>query len=111
MGHGEHDGRVAEAMVAERLSGPFPVLKVAHHGSSTSTSAVLLDAVRPSIGVVSVGAPNSYGHPTADVLDRLDARDVTVLRTDRDGTVTVQVEDGGIRVWTARGRELWLPAE
>lgn len=104
-------GRAAEAAVAARLPGRFPVLKLAHHGSATSTSAALVDRARPSVAVLSVGATNPYGHPSPDVLDRLAARGVAVLRTDRDGTITLEVEPGGIRIRTARGRELWLPEE
>jgi competence protein ComEC len=77
-------------------------VKVAHHGSRTSTTAGLLDAARPVIALVSVGADNRFGHPHPEVLARLAARGVTVLRTDRDGTITVDVEDGVITVRAPR---------
>lgn len=69
------------------------VLKVGHHGSSSSTSAQFLNEVVPSIGVIEVGAGNSYGHPTATTLKRLSTAGVDVYRTDLDGTVSV-VTDG-----------------
>lgn len=62
------------------------ILKVAHHGSKYSTSAVFLDRVRPQESVISVGK-NSYGHPSPDVLGRLGERGILIRRTDREGDV------------------------
>jgi competence protein ComEC len=70
------------------------VLKVAHHGSRSSTSEALLENVDPRIAVISCGRRNLFGHPHADVLDALEARNVRVWRTDRDGTVDVSVREG-----------------
>lgn len=64
------------------------VLKVGHHGSKTSTLEVFLRAVHPRLSAISVGARNRYGHPTQEVLDRLEAAGVRTFRTDRDGTIT-----------------------
>ncbi|MEO8228752.1 MAG: ComEC/Rec2 family competence protein [Chloroflexota bacterium] len=65
------------------------LLKVAHHGSRTSSTAAFLDAARPRVAVASAGAGNPYGHPTKATLDRIAARDAQVLRTDRNGSVEV----------------------
>jgi len=65
------------------------VLKVGHHGSSTSTSASFLAAVTPNEAIISVGVGNTYGHPTQETLDRLAAAGATVYRTDLDGTVVL----------------------
>ena len=65
------------------------VLKVGHHGSSTSTSAAFLAAVSPTDAVISVGAGNTYGHPTQETLGRLAAAGATVFRTDLNGTVVL----------------------
>ncbi len=64
------------------------ILKVAHHGSSTSTSAKFLSAVDPDIAVISCGENNSYGHPDETVLARLESNGVTIRRTDLEGTVS-----------------------
>ena len=69
------------------------VLKVGHHGSSTSTSYPFLRAAMPEYAVISVGEDNSYGHPHEETLSRLYDAGCTVYRTDRLGTV-VAVSDG-----------------
>jgi competence protein ComEC len=70
-------------------------LKVPHHGSRTSSSAELLDAVRPGLAVISLGWKNRFNFPSPEVLGRYRARQVRVLRTDRDGAVTVRVTPQG----------------
>jgi len=64
------------------------VLKVAHHGSKFGTEIDFLQAVSPQVGIISVG-PNSYGHPTQEVLDRLSQEGVSVYRTDLNGDIIV----------------------
>jgi competence protein ComEC len=81
------------------------VLKVAHHGSNTSTSETFLEAVHPRLALVSVGANNSYGHPDAEVLERLAAEGVPTLRTDLAGTIIVRTDGTRLEV-DARG-EHW----
>lgn len=89
-----------------RRSGRLPaaaVLKVSHHGSPNGTDARWLDAVRPSLAVISVGTGNTYGHPGPGVLKLLAARRVRTLRTDRDGEVVVTGRpDGSFTVRTLR---------
>ena len=74
------------------------VLKVGHHGSSTSTSNAWLNAVSPSYAVISCGKDNEYGHPAEDVLSRFKERDVTVLRTDLQGDIIFR-EENGEQLW------------
>ena len=69
------------------------VLKVGHHCSETSTGYRFLNAVMPEYGVISVGTDNSYGHPHAEPLSRLQQAGVTLLRTDELGTI-VAASDG-----------------
>ena len=70
------------------------LLKVGHHGSKSSTAAEFLSAVRPSTAVISAGRGNAYGHPHPSVLDRLSRAGVPrVWRTDRDGTLCIEVDD------------------
>lgn len=81
-----------EAWLVERWGDGLAatVLKVGHHGSRTSSTNALLDAVRPQVALVSVGADNRYGHPAPEVLDAFAARGVEVLRTDRDGDIVLR---------------------
>jgi competence protein ComEC len=73
------------------------VLKVAHHGSAFQ-SPEFLDAVRPSVALVSVGAGNGYGHPNPGVLDRLARGGARVLRTDTAGDLAAIESDGRLAV-------------
>ncbi|MEP6991376.1 MAG: DNA internalization-related competence protein ComEC/Rec2 [bacterium] len=82
------------------------VLKVGHHGSSTSTSPAFLAAVQPRVALVSVGAHNAYGHPSADVMAALHDEGAATLRTDQLGTVVLRFPPHAIEVM-ARG-ERWL---
>jgi competence protein ComEC len=74
------------------------VLKVGHHGSSTSTSDAFLAAVHPELAVISVGARNRYGHPSLDVLGSLSRAGVEVLRTDKAGTVVVRTDGSKLEI-------------
>jgi competence protein ComEC len=74
------------------------VLKVAHHGSRTSSTDAFLAAVRPRIAVVSAGLHNPYGHPAPATIQRLEAHGASIFRTDLDGTVEVALEGDG---WVA----------
>jgi len=79
------------------------VLKVPHHGSRTSSSVALLDAVAPRIAVVSAGAGNRFGFPHSEVLDAYRRRGTQLWRTDRDGAVMLRITaDGAITVTTGR---------
>ena len=93
-GSGDGGGTSARspALAEERR---IEVLKVAHHGSRYSTPEAFLEAVRPACGVISCGAYNSYGHPHAELLERLAAEGVRVFRTDRGGAVTIRSDGNG----------------
>jgi len=79
------------------------VLKVGHHGSSTSSGDEFLAAVHPSAAIISVGADNPYGHPSADVLAALGRVGARVVRTDQLGTIVVRT-DGRTATLEAEGK-------
>lgn len=79
------------------------VLKVGHHGSSTSSSTAFLDAVRPTIAVYSAGARNQYGHPHDSVISQLKAIGATVYGTDVDGSILVTTDGMVYEVETNKG--------
>ncbi len=89
------------------------VLKVGHHGSNTSSIQSFLDAVSPSIAVISAGYENSFGHPNKNVLARLAARHSAVLRTDLDGLITVRSDGRRLSFNTMlwRGGSPWWKGE
>ena len=69
------------------------VLKVAHHGSSSSSIEKFVDAVAPKYAIISVGKDNRYKHPSQEVIERLSEKGIKVYRTDLDGDIVV-VSDG-----------------
>ncbi|HTQ53361.1 MAG TPA: ComEC/Rec2 family competence protein [Bryobacteraceae bacterium] len=99
---GDIERPVESELVAEGLLRHADVLKVAHHGSKTSSTADFLDLVRPAFAVMSVGLENSYGHPNAGVIERLEERHAGVLRTDLDGFVTLRTDGRRLAMDTGR---------
>jgi competence protein ComEC len=91
---GDIERTAEQAMTAAGDAIAVDFLKVAHHGSRTSTTEAFLDAARPSFAAISVGETNPFGHPHPDVLRRLQSRGLRLYRTDRDGAITV-ITDGG----------------
>ena len=74
------------------------ILKVAHHGSRSSSSEAFLDAVSPSIAVIQAGRDNIYGHPHSQTLERLEKRGIAVYRTDLNGSVGIDIRGSRVRV-------------
>jgi len=86
-------GTSAEKKLLEYTLLPDVELMVAgHHGSKYSNSQILLETVRPDVAVFSVGADNSYGHPTEEAIGRFEAVGAEIYRTDLNGTVTITVD-------------------
>jgi competence protein ComEC len=95
---GDVSAEVERSVAASLTPARVRVLKVAHHGSRTSTSEALLDAWRPQVAVISCGRGNTFGHPAPDVVRRLADRGVSIWRTDRDGQVTVETDGRRLHV-------------
>jgi competence protein ComEC len=79
------------------------ILKVAHHGSRTSSSRELLDGWRPQIAVISCGRGNTFGHPVPEVLRRFESIGAAVYRTDLHGQITIDTDGNDVRVRTYVG--------
>ncbi len=90
------------AHASDRLAAD--VLKIGHHGSSTSSTPAFLDAVAPRLALVSVGSGNPYGHPSQDVMRRLVDGGATVLRSDQLGSVIVRTDGESLEVEAAGAR-------
>lgn len=98
-------GREGEGrLIASRRDMESNVLKVAHHGSGSSTSLEFIRLVKPEYVIISVGAGNEYGHPGKSLLKRLaeEKTGALMFRTDRNGTITVRTDGHKIVVESER---------
>lgn len=93
-------------LAVDRTGAPprIRILKVAHHGSRSSTSEQFLDRYRPHAAIISAGASNLFGHPAPDILARLSARDIRVFRTDQHGAVILETDGRSVRLRSISGR-------
>jgi competence protein ComEC len=99
-------GDAGDAVERRLLAGAGQVaataLKVSHHGAKTATRVEFLEAVSPQVALVSVGADNRFGHPSAAVIQRLEQAEALVLRTDELGTIELSTD--GTRIWVETQR-------
>jgi competence protein ComEC len=91
-----------EGLVSTHPDLESDVLKIPHHGARESSSAELISASRPSVATISAGAGNGFGHPSKRCIDLLEARGVTVARTDRQGDIEISVHSDRIGLVTDR---------
>lgn len=89
-----------------RLWNDIDVLKVAHHGSSTSSSEDFMEQVNPEIALISVGTDNSYGHPHKEIMELLEYYDMDIYRTDTQGTIIVTSDGTKCTVETSEAIDL-----
>ncbi|MBZ9572861.1 MBL fold metallo-hydrolase [Patescibacteria group bacterium] len=86
---GDITTKIEKELLEKEVDLSSDVLKVAHHGSKTSTSEEFLEKVTPEIAVISCGKNNPYGHPHQQVLRNLEEFAIKVLRTDQDGNIKI----------------------
>jgi competence protein ComEC len=92
------ENKVLEHLKANSSQPPLiNVLKMAHHGSKTSTTEAWLDYWQPKQAVISVGEHNMYGHPSKEVLTRLNQHEIELFRTDKHGEVDMSIKEEGIQ--------------
>lgn len=107
-------GDAEEASETEMLSNGIElsadVYKVAHHGSRSASTQEFLNAVQPKYAVISCGEGNSYGHPHAEVLNRLRSMGVEVFRTDEQGSI-IASSDGENINWNCSATDSWQSGE
>lgn len=97
---GDIESRAERALLAAGEDLHCDALKVAHHGSRTSSTAEFVNATRPALAVVSVGRDSPYGHPHAEVLARWRAAGAQVLTTGERGMITVSTDGEDLKVET-----------
>jgi competence protein ComEC len=100
---GDISAEIERSIIPLLTPAPTRILKVAHHGSRTSSSSDMLESWRPQLAIISCGRGNRFGHPAPEVLRRLEAIGATVLRTDLDGQITIETDGRSLRVTTFRG--------
>lgn len=104
-------GRPVEADIEALFpAAPLRVVKVPHHGSTTSSTASFVEHLAPDVAVVSVGRSNPFGHPSARVLERYAAVGAAIFRTDRDGAVSIDTDGKTMTVRGFTGRQLHVTA-
>lgn len=76
------------------------ILHLGHHGSDTSSDPAFIDAINPDVAVYSAGEGNSYGHPSSDVVSRIQSRGIDLYGTDTHGTIIVTTDGKEVRIST-----------
>lgn len=78
------------------------ILKIGHHGSSTSTSPDFITAVNPSVAIISVGKNNPYGHPTPEIISLLNSLNIKTIRTDINGSIIAISDGSNIKIYNIK---------
>ena len=78
------------------------ILKIGHHGSSTSTSPDFITAVNPSVPIISVGKNNPYGHPTPEIISLLNSLNIKTIRTDINGSIIAISDGSNIKIYNIK---------
>ncbi len=99
---GDQEAKAEEDLLSSDAKVTADLLGVGHHGSSTSTSQAFLDAVSPSVAVISCGEGNDYGHPHLETIERLEAAGVEIYRTDLQGSIVVSSDGHKLTVSTEK---------
>lgn len=94
---GDIPEKIEKELVRENFNLQSSVLKIAHHGSKHSSSEEFLNFVKPLLAVISVGK-NNYGHPSNEVLERLEKYDIKTARTDGEGDIKIITDGEGLKL-------------
>lgn len=97
---GDISKQIEERIVQEKLLPQIDLLKVAHHGSQTSTSEILVNKLKPKYAMISLGENNIYQHPHQEVIDTLDKNNVYIFRTDLHGQISIKLKNDQIKIKT-----------
>lgn len=99
---GDAESAAEQAVINSGNSVKSTLLKVGHHGSSSSTTKTFLESVSPRYAIISVGTGNQFGHPTDEVIARLLERETVFYRTDLQGKITVESDGSDLSIITER---------
>ena len=92
--------KIAEEKILNQINLPqVDILKIAHHGSDSSTTKEWIGKTKPTIALIGVGKQNRYQHPSKEVLERLRQNKVKTYRTDQDGEIEISIfKDGTFKI-------------
>jgi len=96
---GDITTKIEKELVAKGVDIDVDMLKVAHHGSKSSSAEAFLAAVSPDVAVMQVGKENRYGHPHNDILSRFERLGIPVLRTDQNGDIVVRSNGSNLNIY------------
>jgi competence protein ComEC len=88
------------SVLKEGITARSDVVKVAHHGSKTSSTAAFVSMTHPSLAIISVGRHSRFGHPNMEVVERWRASGAEVMTTGQRGTITVVTDGRGLNLST-----------
>ena len=94
---GDAEVPVEEELLQENINLMAQVLKVGHHGSTSSSSETFLERVNPQLAIICVGQDNDFGHPHLQTLRRLERRGIGILRTDELGTIRLKTDGQNLK--------------
>lgn len=103
---GDIEARAERQIIMNNAALDADILKIAHHGSKTSTTEEFVYEVSPQIAIIQVGANNRYGHPTQEILSRLENFGIRYYRTDIDGNIMVISDGQNYQIITAMEQTL-----
>lgn len=92
---GDIEMEAEELILRKNINLKADVLKVAHHGSKTSTTGEFLKAINPKVALIGVGKNNNFGHPSNEVIQRLKENGTRIYRTDENGEISITVNKKG----------------
>ena len=99
---GDAEISTEDTVLSENNNLNCDILKVGHHGSSTSTSPDFLISANPSVAIISVGKNNSYGHPTSETLSILNSYNIRTIRTDINGSIIAISDGSNIKIYNIK---------
>lgn len=106
---GDAEKAAEEKMLAGDADLSASILHLGHHGSNTSSTGNFLEAVRADTAIYSAGVNNSYGHPDAEIIERVKARNMDVYGTDEMGTIVLETDGQNVQIMTEKDDALPAP--
>ena len=100
---GDVGAGIERSIAAQLMPAKYRILKVAHHGSRTSSARELIESWRPGIAIISCGRGNTFGHPAPEVLQRLESVGADIYRTDLHGQISLETDGVNVHVRTFVG--------